>query len=159
MGGLRGNELEKCANKANKQYRKDGTALILKVDTPIIYTSKGMVAKQSTVDFVGILKGGRFLAFDAKETAIKTSFPLKNIHEHQFNYLNIVESLGGLVFFLIHFKKVHPDKAFFTPLDLIKKYWMQDGRKSIPISEFKEDWLVPTTDYLINQIKLIDASV
>ena len=119
---MRGSELEKKANKANLKYRKRKEALILKVPVPILYTAKGLVVQQSTVDYTGLVKGGKFLAFDAKETQNKTSFPLRNIHEHQLNYLELVEELGGVAFFLIHFKKLHKDSAYVTPLSIVKKY-------------------------------------
>tara|TARA_B100001758_G_scaffold247955_1_gene269092 strand:- start:18790 stop:19155 length:366 start_codon:yes stop_codon:yes gene_type:complete len=117
------NELEKKANKINLVYRKEKRALIQKVPTPILYTRKGLIAQRSTVDYTGILApGGKGIAFDAKETKNKTSFPLSNIHEHQLAFLDIFESLGGIAFFLIHFKSVHKDKVFVTPLSLVHKY-------------------------------------
>jgi recombination protein U len=143
-----GNELEKRATKANFSYRKDKKALILKVATPIILTKKGLVASSSTVDFTGLIKGGRFLAYDAKETQNKTSFPLKNIHQHQLHYLELVEELGGIAFFLIHFKKVHENKAFITPISLVHKYMFEETRKSIPLSIFKKEWLVDIDNYM-----------
>ena len=117
------NELEKTANKINLKLRKEKRALIQKVPTPILYTRKGLIAQRSTVDYTGILApGGKGIAFDAKETKNKTSFPLSNIHEHQLAFLDIFESLGGIAFFLIHFKSVHKDEVFVTPLSLIHKY-------------------------------------
>ncbi|MBC8436913.1 Holliday junction resolvase RecU [bacterium] len=116
------NQLEKRANKANLNYRRAKDALILKVPTPIIYTAKGLIAKPSTVDYTGVVEGGQFLAFDAKETKIKTSFPLANIHDHQLQYLEYVEDLGGIAFFLIHFKELYTDQAFITPLEIVKYY-------------------------------------
>ena len=142
------NELEKRANKANLKYRKRKEALILKVPVPILYTTKGLVVQQSTVDYTGLVKGGKFVAFDAKETKNKTSFPLANIHEHQLNYLELVEELGGVAFFLIHFKELYDDKAFFTPLSIVQKYWYGNERKSIPIKDFNLDWLVDINHYL-----------
>ena len=146
---LRGATLEKLANEANLKYRKIEKALILKIPIPILYTTKGMIPQASTVDFAGLINGGTFIAFDAKETKNKTSFPLQNIHEHQLHYLNMVEKLGGIAFFLIHFTKVETC-AYRTPLSLINKYWdnTDTGRKSIPKKDFKKSWLVPTDDYL-----------
>ena len=142
------NELEKSANAANWKYRKKKKALILKVPVPILYTRKGLIAQTRTVDYTGLVPpNGRFVAFDAKETQIKTSFPLKNIKQHQLMYLELVEELGGLAFFLIHFKKMHK-RAFVTPISLVSKYWYGDGRKSIPYNDFKDEWLVKADDYL-----------
>ena len=152
MSPAKGIELERAVNKANTRYKKNKQALILKVPTPITYTRKGMVAKSSTVDFCGVLAGGRFLAMDAKETQSKTSFPLKNIHQHQLVYLQYVRDLGGVAFFLVHFKKLYTDRAFVVPISKIEEYQVEGMRKSIPIKDFSEDWLVPIGNYLINYI-------
>ena len=117
------NELEKRANKANLSYRKTKKALIQKVPTPILYTKKGLIAQQSTVDYTGILApDGKGIAFDAKETKNKTSFPLQNIHQHQLNFLDLFESIGGIAFFLIHFKSLHKNQAFKTPVSLVMRF-------------------------------------
>ena len=143
------NELEKRANRANLKYRKEKKALIQKVPTPILYTRKGLIAQQSTVDYTGIIApNGQGIAFDAKETKNKTSFPLKNIHQHQLNFLNLFEELGGIAFFLIHFKSIYENKAFKTPLSVVNRYWDGEERKSIPFDDFKENWLVPIDSYL-----------
>ena len=146
--GLKGNDLEKRANRQNILYRKDDRALILKIEVPIIITRKGLVAKQSTVDYTGTLKGGKSIAFDAKETQSKTSFPLANIEDHQLAYLRFHQNLGGIAFFMIHFKKVYPDKVFITPINLIEKYIEEDKRKSIPFINFKNEWLIEIENYL-----------
>jgi recombination protein U len=96
-----GRELEKRANKLNLKKRLNKEALILQIPVPIIMTKNGIVPKQSTVDFAGLIKGGKFIAFDAKETKVKTRFDLSNIHQHQLEYLMMVRELGGLAFFLI----------------------------------------------------------
>jgi recombination protein U len=146
--GLKGSDLEKRANRQNILYRKDDRALILKIEVPIIITSKGLVAKQSTVDYTGTLKGGKSIAFDAKETQSKTSFPLANIEDHQLAYLRFQQNLGGIAFFMIHFKKMYLDKVFITPISLIEKFIEEDIRKSIPFKEFKNEWLIDIENYL-----------
>lgn len=112
----RGKALEKTANKANIGYRKEKSALIEKVPVPIVMTSNGLVMKPSTVDYVGLLHGGQFIAFDAKQTKVETRFDLSNIKAHQREYLNYVEDLEGIAFFLIHFTEVHEDKAYIVPM-------------------------------------------
>jgi len=119
-------------------------------------TAQGMVATLSTVDFYGVFKKvidnnivGVPIAFDAKETQNKTSFPLANIHQHQVEYLRLWNKVGGTGFFLIHFTKLYKNEAFVTPLEFVYTYWSNpDGRKSIPISEFKKEWLTPIDTYL-----------
>ena len=150
------NQLEKRVQKANINYRKNKIAIINKVEVPILVTNTGLIPRQSTVDFTGIYKSiingrvnGQGIAFDAKETLNKTSFPLANIKQHQLIFLEYFQDCGGTAFFLIHFKKIHNDKAFVTPLEFIKKYWDDaDARKSLPYSEFAQTWLVDIDDYL-----------
>ncbi len=136
----RGSNLEKRINSANLRYRKGEKkkALILKVATPILYTKKGLVATSSTVDYTGLIAGGRFVAVEAKECKSKTSFPLGNIKQHQLVYLQLVEALGGIAFLLIHFTELYKDMAYKTPLSIIEKYWCTGIRKSIPIADFEE---------------------
>lgn len=119
----KGSGLEKRANRANIKYRKTGIALIQKVPTPILYTKKGLIAQQSTVDYTGILSpSGRGIAFDAKESKSKTSFPLANIHQHQLTFLQMFEKLGGIAFFLIHFTSLYKNQAYITPISLVDRY-------------------------------------
>jgi len=152
------NNLEKIANKINMDLRRDGKALILKIPVPILLTSKGLVAKASTVDYSGTLLGGLSIDYDAKETKIKTSFPLANIEEHQFIYLKFKYDLGGIAFFLIHFTEVYKDLMFITPIPFIEKYWQDaktGGRKSIPLLDFNKKWLTSIENYLtkIEEVK------
>lgn len=97
----RGKELQKKANKVALGDRIDKKSLILEIPVPIIMTASGLVVQKSTVDFAGLLDGGRFIAFDAKQTSIKTRLDLKNLQPHQIEYLNAVEALGGIAFFLV----------------------------------------------------------
>ena len=144
----KGSELEKRASKANRQYHRDDKALILKIPVPVMITRKGLISKPSTVDYTGLIEGGKFIAFDVKETLEKTRFPLKNIKQHQLLYLEIVKKLGGIAFFLIHFKNLYPNHAYITPIDLVSSYFKGTGRKSIPIKDFNKDWLTSIDDYL-----------
>jgi recombination protein U len=152
------NELEKLANHANLSFRKSLKALILKVPTPILNTAKGLVAQQSTVDYTGLINGGTSIAFDAKECQSKTSFPLQNIHQHQLLYLQLVRQLGGLAFFLIWFKALHT-KAYVVPLSVVEHYWNGDGRKSIPIADFKDEWLTDIDTYIDKVIEMKDVLI
>jgi len=141
-------KLEGLVKKANLDYRIKKVAIVQKIETPIVMTSEGLVMKPSTVDFFGCV-GGRAIAFDAKETKNKTSFPLSNIHQHQLDFLDYWSECGGIAFFLIHFTSLYKDKAFITPLSKIHQYWDNPkGRKSIPIKDFNSDWLVEINNYL-----------
>lgn len=150
------NQLEKRIQLANLDYRKQKIAIINKVEVPILITNSGLIPRQSTVDFTGIYKVkqatqivGQGIAFDVKETLSKTSFPLSNIKQHQLTFLEYFQDVGGTAFFFIHFKKIHTDKAFVTPLAFIQKYWYDESsRRSLPYSEFNQSWLTNIDQYL-----------
>jgi len=152
------NELESAINKQNLVLRKAKKALIIKKEVPLQVTQKGIVASMSTVDYTGVVDGGLFIAFEAKETQSKTSIPLGNIKQHQLNYLEIVSSLGGITFFIIHFKKLHKE-VYIVPIDLVKKYFYESDRKSIPISEFKDEWKTSIENYLTKGLELHESTV
>lgn len=155
----RGHGLEAAVNRCNLDYRKKKVALIEKKPTPIEITRQGLVMKQSTVDYTGIIAPtGRGIAFDAKETKSKTSFPLANVKQHQLVFLEYWQAMGGLAFFLVHFKSLH-DMAFMVPFNFVNDYYVRayidrTGRKSIPYKDFDHEWLVPLDDYLW---KIIEA--
>ncbi len=54
---------------------------------------------------------GRYIDFEAKETKNKTSFPIKNIHEHQVKHLEQCLNHGGIAFIIIYFSTL--DRIFF----------------------------------------------
>jgi recombination protein U len=132
----RGKSFESQIDYTNRQYRLKGWALVDQVPTPA-KNIKGRIIyeKKSTVDFIGIAHG-RGLAFDAKSTKQTTRFDLKNIHEHQMDYLIQYQDQGGLAFVLIHFEKKR--ETFYVPVDFIKPYWEawgSGGRASIPYKD------------------------
>lgn len=134
------NQLEKRANRINQKYIRKKQAFIYKVPVPILPTKKGLIAQSSTVDYIGMLKGGQFIAFDAKMTAVTTRLDLANIKMHQIDFLERINELGGIGFFLVHFYNIHDDKAYLTPLSAITKYSKNpNNRKSIPIDDFKDE--------------------
>ena len=110
--GLRGSELENRINMTIDYYREDNLGLIQKIPTPItpisISNNKKQItsayfAKKSTVDYIGVVQGVP-VCFDAKEVS-NDNFPLKNIHEHQFEFMKDFEKQEGVSFLLIYFKK------------------------------------------------------
>ena len=73
--------------------------------------------RKGIVDFVGVLAGGRFVAFDAKSTRNTQSWRVKtsrrspcNDTTHQWEYLSEVHALGGLAFYLIYAEEL--DRVF-----------------------------------------------
>jgi penicillin-binding protein-related factor A (putative recombinase) len=96
------------------RYREQGRARIDFVPTPTRpRNDRSGVAwvpvKKGIVDFVGVLAGGRFVAFDAKTTRNTRSWRIRtsrrspcNDTTHQWEYLNEVHELGGLAFYLVY---------------------------------------------------------
>jgi len=150
----KGMALESRVNACNLRYRKNKLALIEKLELGFRVTNKGVVPLKSTVDYKGMVKRAEStigIAFDAKETKSKTSFPLRNIEDHQIEYLRYVHAVGGESYLLIQFTTLHPDEAFLTPISFVLEYWdkkFSGGPKSIKYKAFNKEWLVPIDDYL-----------
>ena len=148
--GLRGSALEEMINLTNTLYIQRGLAVIQKVPTPITpievsnvnhTISKAYFERQSTVDYIGV-SAGTAICFDAKETG-RTSFPLRNIHSHQMNFMENFEKQGGICFLLVSF--IEKGDVFFLPFTRLKLFWEtagRDGRKSIPYDGFNQTYLV-----------------
>ncbi|OOR21861.1 Holliday junction resolvase RecU [Bacillus cereus] len=142
--GNRGMHFEKLINLSNEMYQREGVALINKRPTPVkvlkvVYgrVKDGYYASKSTVDYDGVYKGSA-IAFEAKFTNKINRFDLKNIAQHQLDYLEKAEKMGAICFFLIEFSK---DQAIFlVPLSVIQSYVRMSqqpkGKKSIPRAGF-----------------------
>ena len=168
----RGMSFENIINETNEYYLVHDIAVIHKKPIPIKivkvdYPSRsGAVIKEayykvpSTTDYNGIYQG-KYIDFEAKETANKTSFPLSNIHLHQIKHLESIDNHGGISFLLIFFKS--HDEIYLLETKYIIKYYLRskEGRKSIKYDEIKEfGYLIkegynPRIDYLkvINEIR------
>lgn len=143
----RGKALETLIDHTNKIYKQKGQALIDKVPTPwsVSYNrrtgrvSRAFPQKKGTVDFVGI-SHGRSIAFDAKNTNSRTSFPLSNVADHQLEYLLNHQDQGGISFIIVCFAK-HQEHYLLRVNDL-KTWWdgsLKGERKSIPYNWFVEN--------------------
>lgn len=139
--GLRGSELEEMINMTNEMYRKEGIALVQKIPTPIkpIEMDKehkkitlAFFDEKSTVDYIGVAQGVP-VCFDAKETN-EVSMPLKNIHDHQVEYMIDFKNQNGVSFFIFYYKKV--DKLFLVPIEKYLELVNQSDKKSISYKEF-----------------------
>jgi recombination protein U len=138
----RGMSLEEDLNKSNQFYLSTGKAVIHKKPTPVQIVSveypkrSAAVIREayfklaSTTDYNGVYKG-KYIDFEAKETKNKTSFPLKNFHEHQISHMQHVLEHGGLSFVILRFTSA--DEVYLlNSLHLIEQWKEQHlGRKSI----------------------------
>lgn len=125
--GLRGSTLEELINITNELYREKGLGLVQKIPTPItpvkIDKEKGNISlayfeKDSTVDYIGVIQGIP-VCFDAKECATDT-FSLRNIHEHQINFMSDFEKQDGISFLIIMFST--RNDFYYMRFSELKKY-------------------------------------
>ena len=148
--GLRGSTLEELINLTNEVYKEKKLAIIQKIPTPITPIKINKLDKtialayfneKSTVDYIGSVQGIP-ICFDAKETN-KDFLPLKNIHNHQIEFMKNFEEQQGISFILIFFKKYN--EAYFISFKELEKYYQNSKlgqRKSIPYSLMNKNYLI-----------------
>lgn len=157
----RGAVLERLVDMTNTQYRNKGIADIRKIPTPVQIQSNvggkvsGYTMKPEWVDYSGV-HDGRAIVFDAKETANRTSFPLNNISEHQYQLLKSWHQKGARSFLLVLFSKL--DEVYVLPFGVLETYWedaQKGGRKSIPHSAFVEQCALVKSEkgYVLHYLK------
>ena len=124
--GNGGRLFEQYLQHLHVRYREQGRARIDFIPTPTrARNGRGgvewVVVRKGIVDFVGLLAGGRFVAFDAKSTRNSRSWRVKvssrspaNDTSHQWEYLAEVYALGGLAFYLVYAEAL--DRVFVAPM-------------------------------------------
>jgi len=147
LGIHRGDTFEELINLSNMVYERKEIALVQKIATPIKVLkiqgrriTNAYFEQKSTLDFIGTYKGIP-IAFDTKETK-GNRFPLKNIHDHQIEFMEGWNLNGGRAFILVSFREF--DKVYRLELDDLMfhwKAWKQNkgkrGYASIPHSFFE----------------------
>lgn len=144
LRGLRGSVFEDMINRTIEDYRVKHLALIQKIPTPIVPTkmdNEGHITlayfdKKSTVDYIGVVQEIP-VCFDAKECASNT-FPLANIHKHQYDFMKEFEDQGGISFILIYFSKLK--MAYYLTFKELKKFWT--NKKDIKQDDLTEEYLI-----------------
>lgn len=144
--GLRGSTLEDMINHTNEYYRQKKLALVQKIPTPITpikidkdssQITLAYFEKDSTVDYIGIVQGVP-ICFDAKECATDT-FAMRNIHEHQIDFMSDFEKQDGVSFLVIMF--TGRNKLYYMRFSELKRY-LERTEKGHP-NNFKYDELDP----------------
>lgn len=141
----RGKNFEQLIEQTNRAYEFQDIALVHKIPNDWIIQrdwktkaiTRAFPSGKSTIDFNGVLKGGRAIGFEAKETTNKTSFPLKNIKPHQIEYLNTFAALQGIAFYLIRFSTF--DRTFILGADQLQNDFLALDKKSIPFDYFENE--------------------
>ena len=168
----RGKTLEDELNETNTYYLTHHMATIHKKPVPIQivkveYPSRSAAVIReayfrtpSTTDYNGVWNG-YYIDFEAKETENKTSFPLRNVHEHQVNHMKDVIKQKGIAFIIVKFSTL--DRYFLLPFNILQEAWDEmekGGRKSIPLKDFETKTIeikpgyIPRVDYLAALKKL-----
>ncbi|HWL24907.1 MAG TPA: Holliday junction resolvase RecU [Ureibacillus sp.] len=172
----RGKTLEDEINDTNIFYLNHQLAVIHKKPVPIQIVKveypkrsaavirEAYFRTASTTDYNGVWKG-YYIDFEAKETESKTSFPLKNVHEHQITHMESVMKQMGIAFTIVRFSKL--DRYFVLPFNLLLDAWnnmKNGGAKSIPLKFFEASsyeivpGFNPRIDYLSAIEKMITNS-
>lgn len=148
--GLRGSTLEELINHTNELYRQKKLGLVQKIPTPItpvkIDKENGNISlayfeKDSTVDYIGVVQGIP-VCFDAKECAVDT-FSLRNIHEHQINFMEDFEQQQGISFLIVMFTA--RNEFYYMRFSELKKYLdrVDDGHpKNFKYEELNHEYFI-----------------
>ncbi len=166
----RGMTLEADLNITNEYYREIDKAYIYKKPTPIKITKVDYPSRDKTVikeafftipsttDYNGLYKG-KYIDFEAKETASKTAFALDNIHPHQINHINNINRHNGIAFLIIRFTT--RNETYLVMAKDFLEFLEKNDRKSIPINFFKEKAYLIKDGYpaRIDYLKLIDEVI
>lgn len=156
----RGMDLEILINKTNQYYLDNNIALVYKKPTPIqiVKTDNNLITKAffsapSTLDYNG-LYNGNYLEFEAKETSCKTSFPLRNIHNHQIEHIRKVIKHQGICFLIIRINNLIyllKGEDFIHYIDTFEK-------KSIPYNYLEKNAYLLKENYLkgLNYLEIVD---
>lgn len=148
-----GMALEEMIEISNNYYLNANIATINKVPTNVkvlktvdnYHIIDGYFQESKFLDFVGAFKG-KYLEFDAKETASHTSFPMSNIKRYQIERIRTVLSFGGISFLIIYFKA--RNEIFLVDGNLIIKAY-DDNEKSIEYGKIKETSILIKEGYLV----------
>jgi len=145
----RGQVFEEEVILTNKQYKRKGLANIQKISTPvkILKTTgnrvTGILDKKSTLDFRGTVKPKIPISFDCKETKDERGLPLKNIADHQIDYIKLSLEVGEVSFILCYMTK--SDKRYYISGQNVICYWDRwkankgkRGYNFIPLEVMKE---------------------
>ena len=139
----RGKDLEALVIQSNHVYRMRQEAVIHQAHAEVktIRGRKGNIVNafhkgKAGLDFYGIADG-KYITFDTKQTANKTSFPLGNIEHHQYTTVIETDKAGGIAFLLVRFS--YWGETYYLSAEQLRYWWTQKERKSIPYQWFQDN--------------------
>ena len=153
-----GMDLEHDINVSNAYYLQENIAIIHKKPTPVQVVKVDYPERRaariteayykipSTTDYNGLYRG-KYIDFEAKECASRTSFPLQLIHEHQLSHLANVTSQGGIAFVIVRFTYYY--QCFLVMEEKVNSFRKESRRKSIPYTWFLENGYQIPYNYVI----------
>jgi len=166
----RGMTLEEDLNVTNEYYLENNIAVIHKKPTPVqivqvdypkrsaAVIKEAYFKQASTTDYNGVYKG-RYIDFEAKETQLRSSFPLKNFHEHQIKHISSVLNQNGISFVILRFSTI--EEIYLLEGNMLLSFWnrmINGGRKSITLEEIGQNAHLISVGFhpRIDYIKVID---
>ena len=162
--------LEEDLNVTNEYYLENNIAVIHKKPTPVqivqvdypkrsaAVIKEAYFKQASTTDYNGVYKG-RYIDFEAKETQLRSSFPLKNFHEHQIKHISSVLNQNGISFVILRFSTI--EEIYLLEGNMLLSFWnrmINGGRKSITLEEIGQNAHLISVGFhpRIDYIKVID---
>ena len=156
----RGMAFEAALATMHEVYRRRGDAVINKqqIRTRVVGDGKfARVEGKATVDYEGTLKGGRHVAFDAKDCANKR-IDLSRLTDDQLGYLMDVHNAGAVAFVLARFERRDvyaipvtawrwAEEARRVGKPITADGWQATGKASINVDELPERWRVEGYDW------------
>ena len=137
---------EGIVSSSNKFYRSTGQADVKKNDARVRFIRKegvtrALYAGSSGLDFSGVLRGGKYVSFELKETE-RDALPVSGIRETQLDTMEREWSMGCESFLLVLFTKV--DEWYRLDWPDLKRV-IDPGYGSIPSRYFRAfGMLVPS---------------
>lgn len=143
----RGMKFEEAINESNRYYLNHDIAVIHKKPTPVqivqvdypkrsaAVIKEAYFKEASTTDYNGVYRG-YYLDFEAKVTQNKTSFPLKNFHQHQIEHMKNCLKQNGLCFILLYFSSLK--RCFYLDSASLIDFWENPEKKSIRLDELEQ---------------------
>lgn len=166
----RGMTLEEDLNITNEYYLEQNRAVIHKKPTPVqivhvdypkrsaAVITEAYFKQASTTDYNGVYRG-KYIDFEAKETRNKTSFPLRNFHDHQIEHMRQVKAQHGICFVILRFTLT--DEMYLMDADHLFYFYdnQSHSRKSIKKTDIEKFGHALTLGYhpRIDYLQVIDT--